>query len=76
MRRIRSSLVPLLLAIVWPVASGGQEAAVSEQAEVARDRGLYAGTWKIVAIESDGEAKPGNSKRMRATPQDLKCVIR
>ena len=62
MRRIRSSLMPLLLAIVWPVASGGQEAAVSEQESVARDHALYAGTWKIVAIESDGEAKPGNGR--------------
>ena len=64
MRRIRSSLMRLLLAIVWPVASGGQEPAISEQADVARDRALYAGTWKIVAIESDGETKPGDARRV------------
>ncbi|NDC55048.1 MAG: hypothetical protein EBZ74_12470, partial [Planctomycetia bacterium] len=53
--------MPLLVAIVWPVASGGQEPAVAEQAEVARDRAPYAGTWKIVAIESDGETKPSGA---------------
>lgn len=41
-----------------------QEAAASEQADVARDRALYAGRWKIVAIESDGEAKPGDAREV------------
>jgi len=58
----------LVLAAVCVVASGitgnAQETQVSEQAEVARDRGLYAGTWKIVAIESDGEVKPGDARRV------------
>lgn len=29
-----------------------------------RDRALYAGRWKIVAIESDGEAKPGDAREV------------
>ena len=74
MRRIRSSLVPLLLAIVWPVASGGQEAAVSEQAEVARDRGLYAGTW---AMTVDGlETNRGESQMdPLASPPEIDIEI-
>jgi uncharacterized protein (TIGR03067 family) len=37
---------------------------VPEQESVARDRALYAGRWKIVAIESDGEAKPGDAREV------------
>jgi uncharacterized protein (TIGR03067 family) len=36
----------------------------SDDDAAARDRKLYAGTWKIVAIESDGEAKPGDARRV------------
>jgi uncharacterized protein (TIGR03067 family) len=58
----------LVLAAVCVVACGiagnAQETPVSEQESVARDRGLYAGTWKIVAIESDGEVKPGDARRV------------
>jgi uncharacterized protein (TIGR03067 family) len=68
MRSIRSVCGPALLVVVWPMAAGwraaGQESVVSEQVEVARDRALYAGTWKIVAIESDGETKPDDARRM------------
>lgn len=34
-----------------------QEAAASEDPAVARDRALYAGTWKLVAVESNGDSK-------------------
>ena len=58
----------LVLAAICFFASGvsgsAQEAAVSEQESVARDRALYAGTWRIVAIESDGEMKPGDARRV------------
>ncbi|MEI6239921.1 MAG: TIGR03067 domain-containing protein [Planctomycetia bacterium] len=68
MNRIRNWFLPALLAVILPLAAGwratGQEAGVAEQAEVARDRALYAGTWKIVAIESDGETKPGDVRRV------------
>jgi uncharacterized protein (TIGR03067 family) len=68
MNRIRNWFLPALLVAVWPMTAGrwatGQEAFVAEQAEVARDRALYAGTWKIVAIESDGETKPGDTRRV------------
>jgi uncharacterized protein (TIGR03067 family) len=66
MRLFRSMFVLSLLAVFCPEPAGGwataQEPAVVEQGAVARDRALYAGRWKIVAIESDGEAKPGNGR--------------
>lgn len=66
MRRFRSMVVLPLLAVFCPGLAGGwataEEPAVAEQGTVARDRALYAGRWKIVAIESDGEAKPGNGR--------------
>jgi len=46
------------------VAALGAGMASAEQDAVARDRALYAGTWKIVAIESDGETKPGDARRV------------
>lgn len=56
------------LAVTLAIAAGGramaQEAAVSEEAAVERDRVLYAGRWKIVAIESDGDAKPGDAREV------------
>jgi len=60
MTGVQSTFAGSLLAAVMMVAGIArglsQEAVVPEEAAVARDRALYAGTWKIVAIESDGEA--------------------
>ena len=49
------AVIAILVALGSSLA---QDAALPEQAAVARDRALYAGTWKIMAIESDGEVKP------------------
>lgn len=68
MTGVQSTFVGALLAAVTMVAgitrSLPQEAAVPEAAAAARDRALYAGRWKIVAIESDGEAKPGDAREV------------
>jgi len=63
---MRSSFLLLLFVAVRPIVSGGHASGqdVAEQASVDRDRALYAGTWKIVAIESDGEVKPGDARRV------------
>jgi len=47
-----------------PVRATAAEPAASEATAVERDRALYAGRWKIVAIESDGEAKPGDAREV------------
>ena len=68
MTGVQSTFSGSLLAAVMMVAGIArglsQEAVVPEEAEVARARALYAGTWKIVAIESDGEAKPGDAREV------------
>ena len=68
MTGVQSTFAGSLLAAVMMVAGIArglsQEAVVPEEAAVARDRALYAGTWKIVAIESDGETKPGDTRRV------------
>lgn len=68
MTGVQSTFAGSLLAAVMMVAGIArglsQEPVVPEQAEVARDRALYAGTWKIVAIESDGEARPGDAREV------------
>ena len=65
MRNVHHLIVLVLTPASWLVAGSrapAQEAAVPEAAAAARDRALYAGRWKIVAIESDGEAKPGDAR--------------
>jgi uncharacterized protein (TIGR03067 family) len=68
MTGVQSTFAGSLLAAVMMVAGIArglsQEAAVPEAAAVDRDRKLYAGRWKIVAIESDGEAKPGDAREV------------
>ena len=68
MTGVQSTFAGSLLAAVMMVAGIArglsQEAVVPEQESVARARALYAGRWKIVAIESDGEAKPGDAREV------------
>jgi uncharacterized protein (TIGR03067 family) len=68
MTGVQSTFAGSLLAAVMMVAGIArglsQEAVVPEEAAVARARALYAGRWKIVAIESDGEAKPGDAREV------------
>ena len=68
MTGVQSTFAGSLLAAVMMVAGIArglsQEAVVPEQESVARARALDAGTWKIVAIESDGEAKPGDAREV------------
>lgn len=47
-----------------PARATAAEPAASEATDVERDRALYASRWKIVAIESDGEAKPGDAREV------------
>lgn len=67
MSNVHRLIVPILALASWLAAGSrapAQEAAVPEAAAAARDRALYAGRWKIVAIESDGEAKPGDAREV------------
>jgi uncharacterized protein (TIGR03067 family) len=68
MTGVQSTFAGSLLAAVMMVAGTArglsQEPVVPEQESVARDRALYAGTWKIMAIESDGEAKAGDAREV------------
>ena len=68
MRDMHRCFLGFVLVTIAVLAAGergtAQEAAASEQADVARARALYAGRWKIVAIESDGEAKPGDAREV------------
>ena len=67
MRDFRRLIVPLVV-LASSLAAGSrapaQEAAVSEEAAVECARALYAGRWKIVDIESDGESKPGDAREV------------
>ena len=62
MRGMQTRLVVFLLAVAGTAAAGGGEPAASEQDAVARHRALYAGTWNIVAIESNGEVNPATGR--------------
>lgn len=67
MKDVRWILEISLLATVAVFAGsspGACEEAVVAEAAVARDRTLYAGRWKIVAIESNGDAKPGDAREV------------
>lgn len=61
-RRMFSMPVAGALAVVAASVALAQESA--EEATVARDRAAYAGRWKLVAIEADGEEKQPDGREV------------
>lgn len=57
----------LAMVLVVLVAGGrvcdGEEPSVDETA-VSRARAIYAGTWRLVAVESDGDAQPQDAREI------------
>lgn len=68
MKILQYGVVLTMLAVAAGISMAARatadEPVVSEAAAVARDRAVYAGRWKIVAIESDGDSKPGDAREV------------
>lgn len=56
------AMVLVVLAAGGPVGDGEEPSA--EEAAVSRARAIYAGTWRLVAVESNGDLQPQDSREI------------